>query len=45
MGQMGRRVVEERFSAHAMVRRMEELYLDLLGRRGTAGERAVQRAA
>ena len=45
MGRMGRRVVEERFSAHAMVRRMEELYLDLIGRRGAASERAVRKAA
>ncbi|MBI1814313.1 MAG: glycosyltransferase [Deltaproteobacteria bacterium] len=34
MGRLGRRVVEERFSAHAMVRQMEDLYVKLLQQRG-----------
>jgi glycosyltransferase involved in cell wall biosynthesis len=36
MGRLGRRVVEEGFSAHAMVRQMEQLYLDLAATRGVA---------
>jgi glycosyltransferase involved in cell wall biosynthesis len=34
MGRLGRRIVEDRFSAHAMVRQMEQLYLDLVAERG-----------
>jgi glycosyltransferase involved in cell wall biosynthesis len=51
MGRRGRRVVEDRFSAHAMVRQMERLYLDLAvahglssvarGRDSTVGGRSV----
>jgi glycosyltransferase involved in cell wall biosynthesis len=36
MGRLGRRIVEDRFSAHAMVRQMERLYLDLAAERGLA---------
>lgn len=36
MGRLGRRIVEEGFSAHAMVRQMEQLYLDLAAARGVA---------
>ncbi len=36
MGRLGRRIVEEGFSAHAMVRQMEHLYLDLAAMRGVA---------
>jgi len=32
MGRLGRRIVEEGFSAHAMVRQMEHLYLELAAR-------------
>jgi glycosyltransferase involved in cell wall biosynthesis len=35
MGRLGRRIVEERFSANAMVRQMEDLYLRLLQREGS----------
>lgn len=34
MGRIGRRIVEEKFSAQAMVRQMEALYFDLAARRG-----------
>jgi glycosyltransferase involved in cell wall biosynthesis len=34
MGKQGRAVVEEHFSARAMVRQMEALYLDRLQQRG-----------
>jgi glycosyltransferase involved in cell wall biosynthesis len=34
MGRLGRRIVEQGFSAHSMVRQMERLYLDLLAERG-----------
>jgi len=34
MGRLGRRLVEDGFSAHAMVRQMERLYLDLMAERG-----------
>ncbi len=34
MGRLGRGIVEERFSAQAMVRQMERLYVDLATRRG-----------
>lgn len=34
MGRLGRRIVEEGFSAHAMVRQMEQLYLELASARG-----------
>lgn len=36
MGRLGRRIVEEGFSAHAMVRQMERLYLELTAQRGVA---------
>ena len=36
MGRLGRRIVEDGFSAHAMVRQMEQLYLDLAAARGVA---------
>ena len=45
IGQLGRRIVEERFSADAMVRQMEQLYVNLLARRGTTVAEAVQTAA
>jgi len=34
MGRLGRRIVEDGFSAHAMVRQMEQVYLDLAAARG-----------
>jgi glycosyltransferase involved in cell wall biosynthesis len=34
MGRLGRRIVVDGFSAHAMVRQMEQLYLDLAAARG-----------
>jgi glycosyltransferase involved in cell wall biosynthesis len=45
MGQLGRQIVEERFSAHAMVRQMEQLYLNLMARRGIGSTAAVRTAA
>ncbi len=39
MGRLGRRIVQERFSAHAMVRQMEALYLQLLQTRSAAAAR------
>jgi glycosyltransferase involved in cell wall biosynthesis len=42
MGRLGRRIVEEGFSAHSMVRQMERLYSDLLAERGVAVARAVE---
>ena len=36
MGRLGRRIVVDGFSAHAMVRQMEQLYLDLAAARGLA---------
>jgi glycosyltransferase involved in cell wall biosynthesis len=45
MGRCGRQLVEEHFSAKAMVRQMEQLYADLLARRGTTWGKTVQRAA
>jgi len=41
MGQLGRRVVQDGFSAQAMVRQMEELYLRLLHERGVAVSNCV----
>jgi glycosyltransferase involved in cell wall biosynthesis len=45
MGRLGRRIVEDSFSAHAMVRQMERMYLDLAVARGVlcaaAGERTL----
>ena len=41
MGRLGRRIVEEGFSARAMVRHMEQLYLDLAAERGLALANAV----
>ena len=45
MGRLGRRIVEEGFSAHAMVRQMEQLYLDLAAQHGVAVAQAAQTAA
>ena len=44
MGLLGRHVVEEGFSAHAMVRHMEQLYLDLAAARGLAVAAAAETA-
>jgi glycosyltransferase involved in cell wall biosynthesis len=44
MGRLGRRLVEENFSAHSMVRQMERLYLELLAARGVATAHAAERA-
>ncbi len=44
MGALGRRIVEESFSARAMVRRMERWYLDLAAQRGVAAVNAMQTA-
>jgi glycosyltransferase involved in cell wall biosynthesis len=44
MGRLGRRIVEEGFSAHAMVRQMEQLYLDLAAARGVAVAKPVATA-
>jgi len=44
MGRLGRRIVEQGFSAHAMVRQMERLYLDLLAARGVLAARAAEPA-
>jgi glycosyltransferase involved in cell wall biosynthesis len=41
MGRLGRRIVEDRFSVHAMVRQMEQLYLGLAAERGLALANAV----
>ena len=45
MGRVGRRIVEDGFSAHAMVRQMERLYLDLAAQHGVVLARATQTAA
>jgi glycosyltransferase involved in cell wall biosynthesis len=45
MGRLGRRIVEEGFSAHAMVRQMEHLYCDLAVQRGVALASAAETAA
>jgi glycosyltransferase involved in cell wall biosynthesis len=42
MGRLGRRIVEDGFSAHAMVRQMERLYLDLAATHGLTLSRAVE---
>jgi L-malate glycosyltransferase len=42
MGRLGRRIVEERFSARAMVRQMEQLYGDLAAQRGLAVARTAE---
>jgi L-malate glycosyltransferase len=42
MGRLGRCIVEERFSARAMVRQMEQLYGDLAAQRGVAVARAAE---
>jgi len=42
MGRLGRRIVEEGFSAHAMVRQMEQLYLGLAAQHGLAIARPVE---
>jgi hypothetical protein len=34
MGRLGREIVQERFSARAMVRQMQSLYITLLRERG-----------
>jgi glycosyltransferase involved in cell wall biosynthesis len=44
MGRLGRRIVEEDFSARAMVRQMEQLYLGLAAERGLALANAVETA-
>lgn len=44
MGRLGRRIVEDGFSAHAMVRQMERLYLDLAAAHGLALANAVETA-
>jgi len=44
MGRLGRRIVEDGFSAHAMVRQMEQLYLELAAARGLAAARAAETA-
>ncbi len=45
MGRRGRRIVEENFSAQAMVRQMERLYCDLAARRGLDSAPGLQTAA
>ncbi len=45
MGRLGRRIVEEGFSAHAMVRQMEQLYLELAAQRGRAVAPAMEASA
>jgi glycosyltransferase involved in cell wall biosynthesis len=45
MGRLGRRIVEEGFSAHAMVRQMEQLYLELAAHRGRAWTPATKTRA
>jgi glycosyltransferase involved in cell wall biosynthesis len=44
MGRFGRRIVEQGFSAHSMVRQMERLYLDLLAECGVVTARAAETA-
>jgi glycosyltransferase involved in cell wall biosynthesis len=44
MGRLGRRIVEDGFSAHAMVRQMERLYLDLAAAHGLTLANAVETA-
>ncbi len=43
MGRLGREVVEKKFSAHAMVKKMEEIYCDWAARRGV--HKTLQTAA
>jgi glycosyltransferase involved in cell wall biosynthesis len=45
MGRLGRQIVEDGFSAHAMVRQMEHLYLDLAAQRGLARAGAAETTA
>jgi glycosyltransferase involved in cell wall biosynthesis len=45
MGRIGRRVVQERFSARVMVRQMEGLYLQLLQERGVTLDEPASSAA
>jgi glycosyltransferase involved in cell wall biosynthesis len=45
MGRTGRRIVEEVFSAQAMVRRMEHLYFELAVRRGLGWAQGLRTAA
>jgi glycosyltransferase involved in cell wall biosynthesis len=45
MGKVGRCIVEERFSAQAMVRQMERLYLELMARRTAAETPPARQAA
>ena len=45
MGRTGRRIVEEAFSAQAMVRQMERLYCELAARRGLEWAQALGTAA
>ncbi len=44
MGRLGRRIVEEGFSAQAMVRQMQGLYLDLAAARGLAPAKVMASA-
>jgi glycosyltransferase involved in cell wall biosynthesis len=44
MGRLGRGIVEESFSARAMVRQLEQLYLNLVAKRGVALANAVRTA-
>jgi glycosyltransferase involved in cell wall biosynthesis len=45
MGRLGRRIAQDGFSAHAMVRRMEQLYVDLAVHHGLTFASAAQTAA
>jgi glycosyltransferase involved in cell wall biosynthesis len=45
MGRLGRRIVHEGFSAQAMVRQMERLYLELAAARGVAVAKVAQEAS
>ncbi len=44
MGRLGRRIVEDGFSAHAMVRQIEQLYFDLAAQHGLAWAKAAASA-
>jgi glycosyltransferase involved in cell wall biosynthesis len=44
MGRLGRRIVVDGFSAHAMVRQMEQLYFDLAAARGLPAAKPVATA-
>jgi glycosyltransferase involved in cell wall biosynthesis len=45
MGRLGRRIVEDGFSAHAMVRQMERMYFNLAVERGLIPANAVETAS